>query len=303
MLEDNPRLTALFEEDRSDTATFRGAESFLSSQPRRALAQRIVEQGLARTANDYYHAAMLLQHGEKLEHWRQARELALRAAEMGHARARYMAAAALDRWLMRQGKPQKYGTNSWPDKVGWRVWDYDPTTTDEERADWDVPPLAELLLRAKGLAGMRTPADTASHPIATVEFAGSRIALLSWYPEEPGGNPPEYEIPRPGDASPHRLPSSVASTWRFGPVWCGKGEDDVVAVTWRPCRWRPEGDHFSERDVEKLAEAIGEAPIWLNAVGRVWSRAARRIPSGGCWLVGGSLPRDELLQVINSLHP
>jgi ribosomal 50S subunit-recycling heat shock protein len=303
MLEDNPQLAALFAEDQDDTVTFRGAESFLASQPRRAMAQRMVEQGLIRTANDYFHAAMLLQHGEKLEHWRQARELAIKAAEMGHPRARYMAAAALDRWLMRQGKPQKYGTHSWPDKDGWRVWNYDPATTDEERAEWDVPPLAELLSRVRGLAEGRTPAEAANDPIVTVEYAGTRIALYSWYLEEASGNSPSYEIVRPGDASPRRLPSSVTSTWRFGPLWCGKGADDVVAVTWRYCRWQPVGHAVTEGDVEKLAEAIGEKPIWLNEEGRVWSRVARRIPSGGCWLVGGSLSRSELLQVIDSLHP
>jgi ribosomal 50S subunit-recycling heat shock protein len=301
--EDNEQLVALFAEDRSDTLTFRGAESFLASQPRRALAQRMVEQGMVRTADDYYHAAMLLQHGEKLEHWQQARELAIKAAEMGHPRARYLAAAALDRWLMRQGKPQKYGTNSWPDKDGWRVWDYDPTTTDEERAEWDVPPLAELLERAKELAGGCTPAETANDPIGTVEYEGKRIVLFSWYPEEPAGNPPPYIISPPGDPSPHDWPDGMVGSWRFGPLWCGKGADDVPCVTWRYCRWKPEGERVSERDVERFARAMGDEPIWLNEEGRVWSRVARRIPSGGCWLVGGSLPRPDLLRVIGSLHP
>jgi hypothetical protein len=262
-----------------------------------------VEQGQVRTANDYFHAAMLLQHGEELEHWQQARELALKAAEMGHPRARYLAAAALDRRLMRQGMPQKYGTNTWPDKDGWRVWDYDPTTTDEERAEWDVPPLAELLARVKGLAGGRRPADTANDPIATVEYAGMRLVLFSWYPEEPAGNPPPYIISPPGDPSPRDWPAGMARYWRFGPLWCGKDADGVPCVTWRYCRWQPAGDRVGEREIERLERAIGDGPVWLNEEGRVWSRVARRIAAGGCWLVGGSLPRAELLRVIGSLRP
>ena len=50
---------------------------------------------------------------------------------------------------MYQGKPQKYGTNYVYDGRGDRLWDVDPDTTDEERAEWDVPPLAEQLRKAE----------------------------------------------------------------------------------------------------------------------------------------------------------
>jgi hypothetical protein len=248
---------------------------------------------------------MLLQHGDKLEHWAQARELALKAVELGHPRARYMVAAALDRWLMRQGKPQKYGTNSWPGKDGWEVWEYDPATTDEERAEWDVPPLADLLARVKGLGDGRTPAETANDPIVTVEYAGTKIALYSWYPEEPSGNPPSYITSPPGDPSPRWLPEGAGNTWRFGALWCckGSGPDDVPVATWRYCKWRPLGEEITRREMDRLIKAIGDEPIWLNEEGRVWSRVARQIPSGGCWLVGGSLPRPDLLRIVNTLHP
>jgi hypothetical protein len=183
------------------------------------------------------------------------------------------------------------------------MWRDDPTTTDEARAEWDVPPLAELLARAKGLAGGRAPAETANDPIGTVEYAGTGIALYSWYPEEATGTPPPYIHSAPGDPSPRDWPVGLASAWRFGMLWCGKGEDDEVCVTWRPCRWQPLGDKVTEQDIKRLADAIGDAPIWLNKEGRVWSRVARRIPLEGCWLVGGSLPRADLLRVIESLHP
>ena len=50
---------------------------------------------------------------------------------------------------MYQGKPQKYGTNYVYDGREDRLWDVDPTTTDEERAQWDVPPLSEQLRKAQ----------------------------------------------------------------------------------------------------------------------------------------------------------
>ena len=38
-----------------------------------------------------------------------------------------------------------------------RLWDVDPKTTDEERAEWDVPPLEEQLRKAKEANRCKTP--------------------------------------------------------------------------------------------------------------------------------------------------
>jgi hypothetical protein len=92
---------------------------------------------------------MVFQHGERLEHFWRAHELALKAAELGHPQpARWLAAAAYDRWLMCQGQPQKYGTQYIAEEVYWKLSDIDPATTDTERAAWGVPPLAKALARA-----------------------------------------------------------------------------------------------------------------------------------------------------------
>ena len=44
---------------------------------------------------------------------------------------------------MYQGKAQKYGTQFVPDGKRHRLWDVDPTTTDDERAAKHVPSLQE----------------------------------------------------------------------------------------------------------------------------------------------------------------
>lgn len=55
--------------------------------------------------------------------------------------------------MMNQGKPQKYGTQYISrDDEPYRLWDVDPTTTDEERAAWNVPPLVEALRQAVELS-------------------------------------------------------------------------------------------------------------------------------------------------------
>ena len=102
-----------------------------------------------------YAAAWVLNHGELSEEAALGSRLAARAAELGHAGARWLAAAALDRSLMYAGLPQKYGTNIVPDGVGWRLWDVDPATTDAERLANDVPPLVEMQARAAANASPR----------------------------------------------------------------------------------------------------------------------------------------------------
>jgi hypothetical protein len=53
---------------------------------------------------------------------------------------------------MTLGKPQRYGTQFKRDPGGpWYLYPVDPAVTDEERARWNVPPLAELKKRAEAL--------------------------------------------------------------------------------------------------------------------------------------------------------
>src|SRR5436305_7811932 len=68
---------------------------------------------------------------------------------MGSKDSRWLAAAALDRWLMYQSKPQKYGTQFVSDGKRYRLWDLDPATTDDERAANHVPSLQEQLKQAE----------------------------------------------------------------------------------------------------------------------------------------------------------
>jgi len=88
---------------------------------------------------------------------RREHELALLSSQLGNRRARWLATASYDRWQMVKGKPQKDGTNYVYDGHADRLWDVDPSTTDEERAEWDVPPLAEQLRKVQEANRHKTP--------------------------------------------------------------------------------------------------------------------------------------------------
>lgn len=143
----NSELLQLFEEDQADRALPYNQIDWKvvgpRDQARRQRVDAIIAAGQARHADDYHHAAMVFQHGETVEEIGRARELALLAVKLDpkHSKARWLAAAALDRYLMYQGLPQKYGTQFKKVDGKWQLWQVDPTVTDAERAEWNVPPL------------------------------------------------------------------------------------------------------------------------------------------------------------------
>ena len=112
---------------------------------RRKRVKEIIATGGARVSDDYFHASMIFQHGEEVADYKTAHDLALKAAALvpTHPKARWLAAAAKDRELMKQGLPQMYGTQFRLENERWVLYIVDPSVTDEERATWNVPPLAQ----------------------------------------------------------------------------------------------------------------------------------------------------------------
>jgi hypothetical protein len=153
----NRELDALYAADQADRdGILSDAGSPLSSLTQRddermKRLREILDAGGARVSQDYEHAAMLFQHGHDVEDYRKAHELALKAVQLdpSNKHAKWLAAASKDRELMTLGKPQLYGTQFRSVEGGpWVLYPVDPSVTDDERAKWNVPPLAEAEQRA-----------------------------------------------------------------------------------------------------------------------------------------------------------
>jgi hypothetical protein len=152
----NQEVRDLFHQDQADRRPPEGEEIDWDvvtprDEARRARVREMMEAHELKAADDYYHAAMVLQHGSELEDYRVAHELCLQAVQLDpeHTGARWLAAAALDRWLVNQDKPQRYGTQFRKVDGRWELCEVDPAVTDEERAEWNVPSLAEAQARAE----------------------------------------------------------------------------------------------------------------------------------------------------------
>ncbi len=141
----NEELALMFQRDQDERKGVASLWTVESDAARRTRAQQILDRGEASSSADYYHAAMVFQHGTQPSDYEQARALALKAIDLdpNNRSAKWLAAAAQDRLLMSLGKPQRYGTQfHWVDGE-WAMWKVDPSVTDEERSRWNVPTLSE----------------------------------------------------------------------------------------------------------------------------------------------------------------
>jgi hypothetical protein len=100
--------------------------------------------GQIHTARDLVYAAYIFQHGDCSEHYYFANRLAQIAMDSGYTDARWIYAATLDRYFMSLGEPQKFGTQYTRVDGEFKLYPVDPTTTDAERAKYNIPPLTEI---------------------------------------------------------------------------------------------------------------------------------------------------------------
>lgn len=150
---DNPELQALYQQDQAD----RSADSidWAVVGPRDSLRRERVLELLGskqlRTSEDYRHAAMIFQHGSDTTAARLAHDLAKEAVVLDstNGEAKWLLAASWDRYQMRLGKPQWYGTQYVRNgQNSWRLYDIDTTAvSDQERQRLGAPTLAEVRAR------------------------------------------------------------------------------------------------------------------------------------------------------------
>jgi hypothetical protein len=154
---DNYELRNLYEQDQEDRSG--GGEINWGlvderDRQRREHVLELLDSGEVITSEDYRHAAMVFQHGADTTAARLAHSLAQAAVRLDstNAGAKWLVAAAWDRYQMRLGKPQWYGTQFVRDGQGlWQLYDIDTTAvSDEKRAQLGVPSLAESRARVQG---------------------------------------------------------------------------------------------------------------------------------------------------------
>jgi hypothetical protein len=149
---DNEELAQLFRDDQDDrkAATIDWSTVEPRDRKREARVKELYRDNRLQTGADYYHTAMILQHGRTPEEYLLAHELCIVAISKGEERAKWLAAASEDRFLMNIGRPQRFGTqfrSEGPDSP-FHLYKVGPGVTDQLRQALAVPPLKEAEARA-----------------------------------------------------------------------------------------------------------------------------------------------------------
>ena len=146
---DNEELARLFREDQADRTSKDGKPIDWNTvdardKVREKRVKELYSTNQLRTGADYYHVAMVLQHASAPEDYLLAHELCVVAISKGDERAKWLAAASEDRFLMQIGRPQRFATQF--RSVGnstMRLYETDQGVTDELRRALNVPTLAQ----------------------------------------------------------------------------------------------------------------------------------------------------------------
>lgn len=155
-VKDNEELSRMYQEDQSDRTPPAGKSIDWNvvaprDKARLARVKELYAQNHLGTGNDYFHAAMILQHGGTPEDYLLAHEFCVVAIIKGKndKGTRWLAAASEDRFLMNIGRTQRFGTQYRSDSPDGPLLLYkvDASVTDELRRALNVPTLAEAKAR------------------------------------------------------------------------------------------------------------------------------------------------------------
>lgn len=146
--ENNKELVTMYENDQASRMNGPIDWAVLSREDsiRRASVDRMIEEGKVKTAQDFYHAAMIYQHGNDTIASGKAVQYMKKAVEMDPSTNKWLLAAAIDRDLMRKGEPQIYGTQFLKNGMNEPYIQYEIDSTqvsDAQRQEYGVPTLAQ----------------------------------------------------------------------------------------------------------------------------------------------------------------
>ena len=113
---------------------------------RRKEVRTLLKTSKIKSGIDFFYASIIFQHGPSLTDSRMAMNLASKSMKLGCKKAKRMSALALDRYLIKNGKKQRFGTQYFKKspKDKWKLDPVERKTTDEERTLYNIEPLAEL---------------------------------------------------------------------------------------------------------------------------------------------------------------
>lgn len=152
--DDNIELKQLYQQDQQERASKINdySQLALTDEQRLQNVYNLLFRGRIRTPKDCYHSAMIFQHGKKTSDYKIAIQLMKFATQHDHSINKWLLAAAIDRELMSNEKPQIYGTQFINTGKFWKRYKIDTTKiSDFERLKMNVSILSDQQLKENEL--------------------------------------------------------------------------------------------------------------------------------------------------------
>jgi hypothetical protein len=140
-------LEKLYVEDQADRNTSGSNINWeaisVRDEQREIRVKELLTLGSLGGGTEYYHAAMILQHASTPNDYLLAHDLCVIAISKGEQKAKWLAAASMDRFLVSIGRQQRFGTQFQSNKSFRppRLVEIDLNVSDVLRQELDVPTL------------------------------------------------------------------------------------------------------------------------------------------------------------------
>ncbi len=192
------------------------------------------------------------------------------------------------------------------DDEPYRLWDVDPTTTDEERAAWNVPPLAEVLRQAeehtrrRELARQGVPQAQGPQLLASFEVPGLRVEIIAFDERFVHPAPSQERLAREELPAPENFPTGW-KLYRLGEEYCATTADGQEVINWYNVQ-QPLSYAWREQEVPQLeAIQLGDQPaILIKSLYPAFTQLFLRLGEA-YYVVSGQVSLNELLQVATSI--
>jgi len=154
-IENNQEHQFIHDEDQADRLPESGEIDWnvvlVRDSIRLSRAYEIVNSEKFETSKDYYNLAIIFQHGYDTIASRMAVMMMEKAVELDSTINKWLLAAAIDRDLQRNGKPQIFGIQFSKNEDGiWELYNIDTTkVSDEKRKEYGVASLTTLRAEAE----------------------------------------------------------------------------------------------------------------------------------------------------------
>ena len=143
-------LKAIAEQDQADRVLPFDQIDWLKVSPRdlqrRIRVAAIFAEGCFKVSSDYASAALVYQHGTAADHFFQTYLCASRAVSLGDDSQRWLVASGLDRYLVKVGRKQLFGTQFGRPGTGpWCIQPVEPSFPEQRRLEYLKKSLNEII--------------------------------------------------------------------------------------------------------------------------------------------------------------